>query len=224
MNVFESLKLSDLFSLLNAMLGFGAMLAAYNGRPILSASMVILAAISDGIDGMVARRNGPGYLGENLDSLADLVSFGAAPALLAVTSFNMNWEGWILGSFYLICSILRLARYVVSEKNDQVFEGLPVPAAGMILVASVLLGTLILTLTLMLIVSILMISSIQYPKIRDFRVAATLGLFLLIIAFVFGIQKSSQISSVFYADIILTIIITTYLLSPVVISLKQIER
>ena len=224
MNVFEALKLSDLFSLLNAMLGFGAMLAAYNGESILSVSIIILAAISDGIDGMIARRNGPGYLGENLDSLADLVSFGAAPALLVVTSFNMNLGGWILGGFYLICSILRLARYVASEKNDQFFEGLPIPAAGMILAASVLLGTPIVTLPLMLIISILMISSIYYPKIRDFRVAATLGFFLLIIAFIFGSQKGSQSSPSFYADIILIIVIAAYLLSPVVISLRRIER
>ncbi|MDD1753616.1 MAG: CDP-diacylglycerol--serine O-phosphatidyltransferase [Methanotrichaceae archaeon] len=223
MNVFEALKLSDLFSLLNAMLGFGALLAAHNGESFLSASMIVLAAISDGIDGVVARRNGPGYLGENLDSLADLVSFGAAPALLVVTTFNMNWEGWILGGFYLICSILRLARYVASEKNDQFFEGLPVPAAGMILAASVLLGTFVVTLPLMLIISILMISSIYYPKIRDFRVAATLGLLFLIIAFIFGSQGSQTISS-FYADIILIIIITAYLLSPAVISLRRIER
>jgi len=223
MNVFEALKLSDLFSLLNAMLGFGALLAAHNGESILSASMIILAAISDGIDGVVARRNGPGYLGENLDSLADLVSFGAAPAFFVVTAFNMNWEGWILGGLYLICSILRLARYVASEKNDQFFEGLPIPAAGMILAASVLLGTPLVTLPLMLIISILMISSIYYPKIRDFRVAATLGLLFLIIALIFGSQGSQTISS-FYADIILIIIITAYLLSPVVISLRRIER
>ncbi|MCJ7445594.1 MAG: CDP-diacylglycerol--serine O-phosphatidyltransferase [Methanotrichaceae archaeon] len=223
MNILKALRLPDLFSLLNATLGFWAIIAACNGETKTSAALVVLAAIADGVDGIIARRIGPGPLGEDLDSLADLISFGAAPAILAVTNFSLGWVGGILGGFYLICGAMRLARFDISEKNFKTFEGLPIPAAGVVLVATILFGIAGITLITILFLSILMISSIRYPKIEDSRLSYALGLFFLIIAYIFMSENSNQ-ESILYANIFLFTISTIYLFSPVVISLIRIER
>ena len=114
--------------------------------------------------------------GANLDSLADLISFGTAPVFLAISAFHLPPHIWPVGIFFLLCGTLRLARFnVVSGKSDQFFEGLPIPAAGIALSASVLLGRPTLTIVLMLFLALLMTSSIPYPKIRDLRIMTILG-------------------------------------------------
>ena len=102
------------------------------------------------------------------------------------------------------------------RKSDQLFEGLPIPAAGMALSASVLLGRPGLAVTLMLILALLMISSIPYPKIRDKRVLSILGFFTIAAAWAVFFQ-----SNTIYTAILLGALIIMYLLSPVVISRLQ---
>ena len=115
---------------------------------------ILLAAAADGLDGFVARKMGSSPLGANLDSLADLISFGTAPVYLAIMAFHLGPLVWPVGIFYLVCGTLRLARFNVSGKSDQFFEGLPIPAAGIFLSASVLLGRPTLTIVLMLLLGI----------------------------------------------------------------------
>ena len=87
---------------------------------------------------------------------------------LHLSSSAPHLAGWASSS--CICGTLRLARFnIVSGKSDQFFEGLPIPAAGIALSASVLLGRPTLTIVLMLFLALLMVSSISYPKIRDLR-------------------------------------------------------
>jgi archaetidylserine synthase len=223
MNILQALRIHDIFSFLNSILGFGAMLAASNGEAEASAALVIFAAIADGADGIVARRIGPGPLGEDLDSLADMISFGAAPAFLAITNLGLGWSGWILGGLYLICGATRLARFNVSQKNDNFFEGFPIPAAGIFLVGTILFGIPDITIFVILSLSILMISSIHYPKVRDSKLSIPLGFFLFVISCVLLTQFSNQ-SKVFYANIILFAVNVIYLCSPVVIRFLRIER
>ncbi len=176
MNVFRVMRLPDLFTLLNVIFGFLALLAAggaWGGNSShLAVVFILLAAAADGLDGFVARKTGSSPLGANLDSLADLISFGTAPVYLAIMAFHLGPLIWPAGIFYLICGTLRLARFNVAGKGDQFFEGLPIPAAGIFLSASVLLGRPNLTILLMLILAGLMVSSISYPKIRDIRAMA----------------------------------------------------
>jgi archaetidylserine synthase len=122
---------------------------------------------ADGIDGFLARRLGNGPLGVQIDSLADVLSFGAAPAFLAWAAFGSGFE--ILGAFYLVCGILRLARFNVTAKKNGEFQGMPIPGAGAIVSVSVLLDGPLLTALLMVSMSLLMISTIPYPKLRDPR-------------------------------------------------------
>jgi archaetidylserine synthase len=216
MNVFREMRPPDLFTLLNAMLGFAAVVAASLGEVRISVILILSAAVADGLDGFLARRMGAGPLGSNLDSLADLVSFGVAPAALVLTGFGMPWPAWTLGGVYLACGMLRLARFNISSKNDLFFEGLPIPAAGIILAASVLLDAREMTIALILLLSALMVSSFSYPKIRDLKFASILAVIFLAAAFMIWIEDFSGVAAiVFYAAAAL------YLFSPVVMPYLQ---
>ncbi len=218
MNVFRVIRLPDLFTLLNVVFGFLAILAAgraWGGNiPQYAVVFILLAAMADGLDGFLARKVGGSPLGANLDSLADLISFGTAPVFLAISTFHLPPHIWPVGIFFLICGTLRLARFnVVSGKSDSFFEGLPIPAAGIALSASVLLGRPTLTIVLMLFLALLMVSSISYPKIRDLRVMLILGgIFLVVGLFLF------RQHDILYATLVVIALITLYLTSPVVIS------
>jgi CDP-diacylglycerol--serine O-phosphatidyltransferase len=170
--------------------------------------------MADGLDGFLARKLGGSPLGANLDSLADLISFGTAPVFLAISTFHLPPHIWPAGIFFLICGTLRLARFnVVSGKSDSFFEGLPIPAAGIALSASVLLGRPTLTIVLMLFLALLMVSSISYPKIRDLRVMLILGgIFLVVGLFLF------RQDDILHATLVVIALITLYLTSPVVIA------
>ena len=218
MNVFRVIRLPDLFTLLNVVFGFLAILAAgraWGGNiPQYAVVFILLAAMADGLDGFLARKVGGSPLGANLDSLADLISFGTAPVFLAISTFHLPPHIWPVGIFFLICGTLRLARFnVVSGKSDSFFEGLPIPAAGIALSASVLLGRPTLTIVLMLLLALLMVSSISYPKIRDLRVMIVLGgIFLVVGLFLF------RQDDILHATLVVIALITLYLTSPVVIS------
>ena len=218
MNVFRVIRLPDLFTLLNVVFGFLAILAAggaWGGiYPQYAVVFILLAAMADGLDGFLARKVGGSPLGANLDSLADLISFGTAPVFLAISAFHLPPHIWPAGIFFLLCGTLRLARFnVVSGKSDSFFEGLPIPAAGIALSASVLLGRPTLTIVLMLFLALLMTSSISYPKIRDLRVMIILGgIFLVVGLFLF------RQHDILYATLVVIALISLYLTSPVVIS------
>ncbi len=219
MNILLALRVPDYFTLLNAAFGLCALLAA--GRypdqnsALLAVIFIIFAAIADGLDGFLARKLGSSPIGANLDSLADLVSFGVAPAFLALNAFDSP-NLWPAGIFYLLCGTLRLARFNLYSKGDQFFEGLPIPAAGIALSGSVLLESQLLTLIFMLLLAILMISSVSYPKVRDRKSAAFLALASLVAGILVWLQKD-----IVYPSHLLIAIIIVYLISPVVISCLQ---
>ncbi|HPJ29758.1 MAG TPA: CDP-diacylglycerol--serine O-phosphatidyltransferase [Methanothrix sp.] len=159
-------RLPDVVSILNASLGYASIMAASEGRFASSAALIIAAMAADGIDGFVARKVGDGPLGTQIDSLADLLSFGAAPAFLAWTAFGSGFG--VLGVLYLACGILRLARFNVSPKEGT-FQGLPIPGAGGLVASSVFLNGPELTAFLLISTSLLMVGTIPYPKFRDPR-------------------------------------------------------
>jgi archaetidylserine synthase len=222
MNVFYAMRLPDLFSLLNAFLGFFSILEAFNGRYDISVPLIVLAAAADGLDGFLARRFGSGPLGLNLDSFADIISFGAAPAVLAITVLRLPWQAWAIGGIYIACGTLRLARFNVSPKNDRFFEGLPIPPCGIAVAASVLLGRQELTLILMLILSALMVSSIPYPKVRNLRAALPLSILFLAVAVLFSLNGDPDLILISSYSIITTMAV--YAVSPVVMPFLQRER
>lgn len=178
MNVFQMLRLPDLVSLLNLICGISAISAAHNGSFDLALIFLLLGAVADGADGYIARRFNGGELGEHLDSLADAVSFGVAPALLIYMGFGGEDPlVAVFPAFYAVCGVLRLARFnssVSTRKNG--FEGLPITAGCVMLVTYLLLGQSLVRidflLALTLALSLLMVSTVNYPKIRNIKILA----------------------------------------------------
>ena len=226
MNVFRVIRPPDIFTLLNLVFGFFAILfagRAGNSSFQYALVFILLAAMADGLDGLVARKVGGSPLGANLDSLADLVSFGLAPPFLAISAFHLPPSLWPIAMLFLLCGALRLARFnVVSEKGDQHFEGLPIPAAGLALSASVLLDRPVLTVLLMLFLALLMTSSIPYPKIRDLRLMALFSAVYILVAAI--LLWHHDVGSILYAVLLLAALILLYMISPVVIKRLRKER
>ena len=127
--------LPNLFTLGGLFGGFYAIVMAMNGRFDQAAIGVFSAMVLDSLDGRIARMtNTQSAFGEQMDSLSDMVSFGAAPALIAyiwaLTSLG-RW-GWIGAFVYCACAALRLARFNVNTGvvDKRFFQGLPSPAAA----------------------------------------------------------------------------------------------
>ena len=138
--------LPNLFTLAGLFGGFYAIVMAMNGRFDQAAIGVFSAMVLDSLDGRVARMtNTQSAFGEQMDSLSDMVSFGAAPALIAyvwaLTSLG-RW-GWIAAFVYCACAALRLARFNVNTAvvDKRFFQGLPSPAAAALVAGFIWLMT-----------------------------------------------------------------------------------
>jgi len=134
----------SLFTTGNLICGFFSLVSTFNGDYFQASLFIILANVLDGLDGLVARMTKTtSQFGVELDSLADLVSFGVAPAVLVFYWALVPWHtwGWLAACLYVVCGALRLARFNVQIKNVEKshFVGLPIPAAAEMIVATVLL-------------------------------------------------------------------------------------
>jgi CDP-diacylglycerol---serine O-phosphatidyltransferase len=133
----SSLTLGNLFC------GFYALIAIYNDEYRTAALAIVLATVFDTLDGAVARMTGAtSELGIQLDSLADLVSFGVAPGLLAYVMAlkPFGWIGGLAAFAFAACGAFRLARFNVQTHvlDKRYFVGLPIPAAAAVVATFVL--------------------------------------------------------------------------------------
>lgn len=138
--------LPNLFTLAALFGGFYAIVMAINGRFELAAVGVFCAMVLDSLDGRVARMtNTQSAFGEQMDSLSDMVSFGAAPALVAYVWAlkGLGRWGWIAAFVYCACAALRLARFNVNTAvvDKRYFQGLPSPAAAALVVGFIWVAT-----------------------------------------------------------------------------------
>jgi CDP-diacylglycerol--serine O-phosphatidyltransferase len=138
--------LPNLFTLAALFGGFYAIVMAINGRFDLAAYGVFCAMVLDSLDGRVARMtNTQSAFGEQMDSLSDMVSFGAAPALISYMwgLKGLGRWGWIAAFVYVACAALRLARFNVNTAvvDKRFFQGLPSPAAAALVTVFILLLT-----------------------------------------------------------------------------------
>ena len=138
--------LPNLFTLAALFGGFYAIVMAMNDRFDLAALGVFSAMVLDSLDGRVARMtNTQSAFGEQMDSLSDMVSFGAAPALIAYewSLRGLGRWGWIAAFVYCACAALRLARFNVNTAvvDKRYFQGLPSPAAAALLTGFIWLMT-----------------------------------------------------------------------------------
>ncbi len=127
--------LPSLFTTGNIVMGFYAVVRGFRGDFATAALVIFIAGVLDGLDGHIARlTHTESDFGREYDSLADLFTFGAAPALL-VYLWGLNQLGrigWLIPLFFLICTAVRLARFNVQTKvvDSRFFVGLPCPAAA----------------------------------------------------------------------------------------------
>lgn len=129
----------NLVTILGLCFGLTSIRFTFADRYELAAGLLILAALIDGLDGLLARRlNAASPFGAELDSLSDFVCFGVAPALLL---YHFGLEGlagmgWLAALFFAICCCLRLARFNVAAKDETgdktSFTGVPAPAGAML--------------------------------------------------------------------------------------------
>jgi len=179
LRVSERLGLADIMTLLNATLGVGAMAVAVVGDPDLVARLLLLAAVADGLDGIIARSRGGTAVGPYLDSMADIVSFGTAPALFVFVaarevwpSFTDNPELFVLaagaGAVFVVFSLVRTALYTVYVDEDENRPGIQNTLAASILAAAYLAGVTAVPVVLIatVILSVLMVAPVPYPKLK----------------------------------------------------------
>jgi CDP-diacylglycerol--serine O-phosphatidyltransferase len=134
--------LPNLFTLGALFAGFYAIVMAMNGKFDLAAIGIFSAAVLDSLDGRVARMtNTQSAFGEQMDSLSDMVSFGAAPALIIYewALKGLGKLGWIAAFVYCAGAALRLARFNtnIGVVDKRFFQGLPSPAAAALIIGFV---------------------------------------------------------------------------------------
>lgn len=134
----------SLFTAGNLMCGFISIIATFRGDYVHAALLILLANVFDGVDGYVARlTRSTSQFGVEFDSLADVVAFGVAPAILVYFWALLPWGtwGWLAASTYVVCGALRLSRFNVQAQGSakNYFVGLPIPAAAQMITSSVIL-------------------------------------------------------------------------------------
>jgi CDP-diacylglycerol--serine O-phosphatidyltransferase len=171
------LSLADAVTTANAVLGFLAAVTVWD-RPDLAARLILLAAVADGLDGVLARKLGSSDAGEYLDSLADVASFGVAPALLVVAAVRGEWSfgtdpllvaaGVAVPALFVAAAVVRLGLYTTLDTGSDETEGVQTTLAATILAAGVLAGfvTPPLLVGLSALLAVMMVLTITYPDLH----------------------------------------------------------
>lgn len=178
------LILPSTFTVANIFCGFYSIVAALTGDYDSAAKAIGWAWVCDVFDGRIARlMNATSDFGLQLDSLADVISFGIAPAiLLMVWGFQPLEQfglGWIAAFVYLICGAMRLARFNIQVQNLKHFVGLPIPSGGTLIAAIVHFSpdpisshlAAVLMAALVFLLAFLMISTIRHPSLKFLNLA-----------------------------------------------------
>jgi CDP-diacylglycerol--serine O-phosphatidyltransferase len=164
----------------NLFAGYYSLVASLEGEYAAAAMAIGIAFLLDGLDGRIARlMNTQSEFGSAYDSIADVIAFGAAPALLALSwgMSGLGRLGWLAGFFFLACAALRLARFTAhtGSSDRRYFIGLPSPAAAGLVAAMAFYSPAQLESTIasrgvvavMLVVSGLMVSRFRYRSFKD---------------------------------------------------------
>lgn len=196
--------------------GFYAVVSSMNGQYISAAVAIFIAMIFDGLDGRVARMtNTQSEFGAEYDSMADMVSFGIAPGLVAY-----NWAlssfgkfGWLAAFVFVACAALRLARFntQVGVADKRYFQGLASPAAAGVIASLIWVGSEyqidgqeygfivgLITIT----VGLLMVSNFRYNSFKDVDWKGKVNFFvvlLIVLAFVVVASSPENILLLIFA-------------------------
>lgn len=171
--------LPNLFTAASIFSGFYAIALALEGSFGVAPWFIFLALIFDGLDGRVARlTNTASHFGVEFDSLADIVAFGVAPALILYLYIGDAYGriGIVVSALFIIFGAVRLARFNVTTARIEpsVFIGLPIPTAAIMIAITILLferyngfgSYKVFVLIFTLVLAILMVSNIRYPSFK----------------------------------------------------------
>ena len=190
----------------NILSGILSMVLTLQGHYQPAAWLIMAAVFFDAMDGKMARSlGGSTEFGVELDSLADVVSFGAAPALLFYAVFLWGWFGIVgalAAAFFGLCGALRLARFNVCHVPGP-FQGLPIPAGGLFLASLVMGGFSVppaLAAILAVGTGILMVSMIPYGNLKRLRSGnvnrlKVAFLFALTVALIVALQGKATLAA-----------------------------
>jgi len=171
--VSSRVNLANLLTSGNLAAGFLALILAQRGEIGWAFGCVCAAALFDSVDGLVARlTKRECEFGSQLDSLADLVSFGVVPALTVYLSTleEVPVSGIAACLGFLLCGAYRLARFQVDEESRRRFVGLSIPPSGLIAIGLVAVAAPRgLILSVMVVLSLLMVSRIPFPTLAELR-------------------------------------------------------
>jgi CDP-diacylglycerol---serine O-phosphatidyltransferase len=167
-------SIPNLFTLCNLYVGFLSIFFAARGDFKNASILILIGMMLDSMDGRLARMlNAQSELGKELDSLADVVTFGVAPAVLVyyVSFSNHGLVGLLVAGMFPLFGAFRLARFNVTSKNStRYFTGIPITAAGGLLTLFAMLKpwipSIVIT-TAFVILSLLMVSKIKIPSFKD---------------------------------------------------------
>lgn len=174
------------FTLMNLFSGFLAIISISEGRLYNAAWLIVAAGLFDSLDGLMARlSNSTSQFGIELDSIADIVSFGVAPGfLLYYLGLNeLHFIGLLLSALPPLCGAVRLARFNVeaTENRGEIFKGLPIPAQALMIATFYLtfynrlslfrgfeIGITAVLIPIIILLSFLMVSTIPFDKVPGF--------------------------------------------------------
>jgi CDP-diacylglycerol---serine O-phosphatidyltransferase len=185
--------------------GFYAIVAAIDGNFERAGEAVFVAMIFDGLDGRVARLTSTETaFGKEYDSLADMVAFGLAPAIVSyqwgvarIAEYGRAWGrfGWLAAFFFAVAAALRLAKFNSRVQDKRFFEGLPSPSAAAVVAAFLWMSTewrepglagLIIAFAITAAAGALMVSRFSYPSFKAFDLTRRVRfLSLVVVALVF---------------------------------------
>jgi CDP-diacylglycerol--serine O-phosphatidyltransferase len=177
--------LPNIFTTASLFGGFFAIVMALEGSYLYACLAILGSLICDGLDGKVARAtNTVSRFGIEYDSLADLIAFGAAPAVCMYLwgLSELGRLGWVGGCLFVACGAMRLARFnvQVEKVGTSYFVGLPIPAAASMVMAVIAFaqrldfsaqGNFLPALIMIFVLSFLMVSSIPYMSFKELRLS-----------------------------------------------------
>src|SRR5712692_5125143 len=235
----------SLFTIGNIFCGYYSIISTLRGNWDYAAILIGIGYILDGLDGRIARLTKTASdFGLQLDSIADVITFGVAPAMLAFSwgfgaiegidgsAKHVHQLGSLASFAFVVCGALRLARFNLQAKkppetsSKRYFVGLPIPAgAGMIAAVvhffktpTLLVGSALLWSFLILLVAFLMISTVRYSSFKEFDVKKARPSLAL-----FG--TAMLISLIYmYSEVMLLGMATTYLISGLIHELVLVVR
>jgi len=225
--------LPNLFTTFGIFCGFYGIVASMSGNFIDASFALFAAMLMDSLDGRVARMtNTTSDFGAEYDSLADIVSFGVAPALIAY-----NWGalaqlgklGWLAAFAYVVCGALRLARFnIMPETVDKkYFQGLPIPSAAAVIIGMVWFGEVVgwngkdLAIPVAIITTfcgLMMVSNFRYHSFKEVDWKGKVPFVSVLVMVLIIIMVASN------PPLVLFPVFTLYLISGPIVTLRQLQK